>query len=125
MVPSIHQAFIDNAIEIFKKDDRIMGAAAGGSYITGSMDEFSDIDFVIAVDPEFTEQVSKERQEIAGRLGNLLSSFTGEHVGEPRLLICLYGLPLLHVDLKFVSLMIFPIGSKTRSYSGKEIIRYP
>jgi hypothetical protein len=31
------------------------------------------------------------------------SAFTGEHVGEPRLLICLYGPPLLHVDLKFVT----------------------
>jgi hypothetical protein len=30
-------------------------------------------------------------------------SFTGEHVGEPRLLICLYSPPLLHVDLKFIS----------------------
>lgn len=68
------------------------------------MDEFSDIDFVIAVDAAYMEQVSKERQEIAGRLGHLLSSFTGEHVGEPRLLICLYGPPLLHVDLKFVLL---------------------
>jgi hypothetical protein len=34
----------------------------------------------------------------------LLAAFTGEHVGEPRLLVCLYGPPLLHVDLKFVSL---------------------
>jgi hypothetical protein len=31
-----------------------------------------------------------------------LTSFRGEHVGEPRLLICLYEEPLLHVDLKFV-----------------------
>jgi hypothetical protein len=34
----------------------------------------------------------------------LLASFTGEHVGEPRLLICLYGPPLVHVDLKLISL---------------------
>ena len=34
--------------------------------------------------------------------GELLAAFTGEHVGEPRLLICLYGPQLLHVDLKFV-----------------------
>ena len=36
--------------------------------------------------------------------GTLLAAFTGEHVGEPRLLICLYDRPLLHVDLKFVAL---------------------
>jgi hypothetical protein len=37
----------------------------------------------------------------------LLSAFTGEHVGEPRLLICLYDNPLLHVDIKFVTLEEF------------------
>ncbi|HKO81433.1 MAG TPA: hypothetical protein VJU78_13600, partial [Chitinophagaceae bacterium] len=31
------------------------------------------------------------------------SAFTGEHVGEPRLLICLYDDPLLHVDIKFLT----------------------
>lgn len=31
-------------------------------------------------------------------------NFTGGHVGEPRLLICLYDNPLLHIDLKFVAL---------------------
>jgi hypothetical protein len=45
--------------------------------------------------------------DYAKRLGNLLSGFTGEHVGEPRLLICLYGNPLLHVDIKFLTLHEF------------------
>ncbi|EPO4109819.1 fimbrial protein [Enterobacter cloacae] len=45
-----------------------------------------------------------QRIEFAGTLGHLLHAFTGEHVGEPRLLICLYGPELLHVDLKFVTL---------------------
>jgi hypothetical protein len=45
-----------------------------------------------------------EAQQFAARLGSLVASFTGEHVGDPRLLICLYGPPLLHVDLKFVAL---------------------
>ena len=45
-----------------------------------------------------------QRRELAGTLGHLLHAFTGEHVGEPRLLICLYGPELLHVDLKFVTL---------------------
>jgi len=42
--------------------------------------------------------------DYAKRLGNFLSGFTGEHVGEPRVLICLYDKPLLHVDIKFVTL---------------------
>ncbi|MEJ0038039.1 MAG: oxalate:formate antiporter [Gammaproteobacteria bacterium] len=68
------------------------------------MDEFSDLDLVLAVEPAHVQEVMLERQEIAASLGRLLVSFTGEHVGEPRLIIGLYADPLLHVDLKFVSL---------------------
>ncbi|KUO09263.1 hypothetical protein [Streptomyces sp. DSM 15324] len=31
-----------------------------------------------------------------------MAGFTGEHVGEPRVIITLVGPPLLHVDFKFV-----------------------
>ena len=68
------------------------------------MDEWSDLDLVVAVEPAEYEAVLGSRVELAGRLGPLLAAFTGEHVGEPRLLICLYGPPALHVDLKFVRL---------------------
>jgi hypothetical protein len=43
----------------------------------------------------------------AHRFGQLLTGFTGEHVGEPRVLICLYHSPLLHVDIKFLTLEEF------------------
>lgn len=104
MIPRNHKIFIDNSIEIFKEDARIKGVAAGGSYIINEMDEYSDVDLIIAIDPEHYEEVMVERIKIAEKLGMLLSAFTGEHVGEPRLLICLYGPELLHVDLKFVAL---------------------
>ncbi len=68
------------------------------------MDEFSDLDLVIAVEPAVYSDVMAGRHTIAASLGHLLAAFTGEHVGEPRLLICLYNDPLLHVDLKFVLL---------------------
>ncbi|HZG26771.1 MAG TPA: hypothetical protein VEZ17_19420, partial [Chitinophagaceae bacterium] len=45
--------------------------------------------------------------DYARNFGQLLLAFTGEHVGEPRLLICLYDNPLLHVDIKFVTLEEF------------------
>ncbi|TCL76372.1 hypothetical protein EDC14_1002131 [Hydrogenispora ethanolica] len=99
-----HREFVNRAIDRFQRDPRIMGIAAGGSWITQSMDEFSDIDLVIAVAPEYEAEVSRERLTMAEQLGKVLAAFTGEHVGEPRLLICLYGPPLLHVDLKFVGL---------------------
>ncbi len=103
MVPSIHSDFINHSIEILKDDPRILGIAIGGSYISNEMDEFSDIDLVIAVDSDHYESVMDERFKIVESLGRVLSAFTGEHVGEPRLVICLYGPPLLHVDFKFVS----------------------
>jgi predicted nucleotidyltransferase len=99
-----HQSFIGNALPHLAADPRLIGVAITGSWAEDSMDEFSDLDLIIAVEPESCEQVMSERQSIAASLGKLLASFTGEHVGEPRVLICLYDSPLLHVDLKFVSL---------------------
>ncbi|WP_020613977.1 nucleotidyltransferase domain-containing protein [Sediminispirochaeta bajacaliforniensis] len=100
----LHEAFIAHALAYFQRDERIVGLACAGSFITKTMDEFSDIDFVVAVEPDRYEQVMAERFDMVEHLGTLLSAFTGDHVGEPRVLICLYGNPLLHVDVKFVSL---------------------
>jgi hypothetical protein len=102
-IPDGHRQFLETMFDRLKTDHRIVGVAAGGSYLTDSMDEFSDLDLVIAVEPSCLAEVTAERRIIAASLGRLLESFTGEHVGEPRLLICLFGQPLLHVDLKFVS----------------------
>jgi len=103
-LPTLHAAFLKKALPRLQMDARIVAVAAGGSFLTGGMDEYSDLDLVIVVDPSAVSQVMQERHQIASMLGSLLAAFTGEHVGEPRLLICLYGPPLLHVDLKFISL---------------------
>ena len=65
--------------------------------------EHSDLDLVVVSLPAVSKHVLREGPDLAQRLGPLLASFPGDHVGEPRLLICLYGPPLLHVDLKFMS----------------------
>jgi predicted nucleotidyltransferase len=103
-LPQLHAAFLKMALPRLHADERLVAVAAGGSFLTGDMDEYSDLDLVVVVEPTVAPQVMQERQLIAAHLGSLLVAFTGEHVGEPRLLICLYGPPLLHVDLKFVSL---------------------
>jgi len=103
-IPPPHKTFLEIAVARLKIDHRILGIAAGGSYIAGNMDEYSDLDLVIVCDPEAYDEVFHEKKEIAGSLGNVLESFTGEHVGEPRLLVCLYNQPILHVDFKFISL---------------------
>ena len=80
----------------------IVALAAGGSFISGTLDEFSDLDLVVVVAPTHWPHVLDDRLTLAATFGPLLTAFTGEHVGEPRLLICLYGPPLVHVDLKFL-----------------------
>jgi hypothetical protein len=72
--------------------------------IDNTMDQFSDLDLILVYDSNFRSSVLKNRLQIASEFGSLLSGFTGEHVGEPRLLICLYNNPILHIDLKFVTL---------------------
>ena len=79
-----------------------MGVAAAGSYSADLMDCYSDLDLVIACEGASFGYVMQTRKQVASTLGRLVAAFTGEHVGEPRLLICLYGPPALHVDLKFV-----------------------
>lgn len=108
-IPEPHSNFLKTSVIKLQDDQRIKGCAAGGSYIYNEMDEFSDLDLIIVTNDDEFEQVLIERKSIAENIGPLLESFSGEHVGEPRLLICLYGPPLLHVDLKFISLKDFAI----------------
>ncbi|MDQ1802497.1 nucleotidyltransferase domain-containing protein [Chryseobacterium sp. CKR4-1] len=102
----IQVEFANKAKEILQTDETIIGLAVGGSWISDQMDEFSDLDLIIVTEQKVTGD-KNVMINYAKRLGNFLSAFTGEHVGEPRLLICLYDNPLLHVDLKFVTLEEF------------------
>lgn len=102
-MPPMHRAFLEHAIPTFRADPRLAGLAAGGSFVSGGLDAHSDLDLVVVSLPEASQDVLREGPDIAQRLGPLLATFPGEHVSEPRLLICLYGPPLLHVDLKFLS----------------------
>lgn len=103
-LPSAHAVFLRALLERLQQDARIVGILAGGSYLTNAMDQYSDLDLLIVVEKQDYAAVTLEREALAASLGRLVASFTGEHVGEPRLLICLYEEPLLHVDLKFVTL---------------------
>jgi hypothetical protein len=105
MITSAQQRFINKASPTLEKDKRFAGVALGGSYIKREeMDEFSGLDFMLAVRDEFWEDVLRDRVKIAEGLGTLLASFTGEHIQRPDLLICLYDDPLMHVDLNFTKL---------------------
>lgn len=103
MMLPVHKSFIEQAKKKISQDNRLTGLLAGGSMIHGTMDTYSDLDLIIVYDIAYRHEIMDQRIQLAGALGDLLSAFTGEHVGEPRLVICLYGPPLLHVDLKFIS----------------------
>ena len=104
-IPTRHRRFLERALAAVPGVEGIVGLAAGGSFIAGEIDEFSDLDLVLAVEPGAWPEILDRQQAVAAELDpSFLAGFTGEHVGEPRLLVCLYGPPLLHVDLKFVSL---------------------
>lgn len=101
-LPSLHQAFVERVRHGVENDRRLTALLTGGSYVHGGFDAHSDLDFVIVVEDDRYGEVMASRHAFADSLGDLLAAFTGEHVGEPRLLICLHGPPLIHIDLKFV-----------------------
>lgn len=101
-LPALHAAILDKTLSTLRHDARIEALLGGGSMIHGGFDAQSDLDLVVVVRAADYAAVMAERPAIAARIGHLLAAFTGEHVGEPRLLICLFGPPLIHVDLKFV-----------------------
>ena len=103
-MPSPHRAFLEQALPILRADPRLEGVAAAGSFVSGGMDEQSDLDLVIVPVLEVADEVLRAGPDLARRLGPLLASFPGDHIGEPHILICLYGPPVLHVDLKFASM---------------------
>lgn len=109
-VPLRHREFLTGALQAWRTHPGILGILAGGSYLHRTMDEFSDLDLVLVLTDSLRATIAQERTAIAQAAGPLLQGFTGEHVGEPRLLICLYGPPLLHVDLKFIS--VSELGSR-------------
>lgn len=97
-----HHHFAHHVTTLIQNDDSILGLAVAGSWLTNELDEFSDLDLVLVT----REKVGGDKAKMiayAKGFGNFLSGFTGEHVGEPRVLICLYDDPLLHVDIKFVT----------------------
>ena len=103
-LPDAHRAFLDGALPILRADPRVTSVVISGSAVTGGIDQWSDLDLVVFVEDSAETEVWRQHFEIVGRLGkNLLNAFRGEHVGEPRVLICVYDDPLLHVDVKFMA----------------------
>ena len=102
-LPAPLAAVLDRLVDVARADERIVGVTVGGSGATGAADAWSDLDTVIVCrDTDAAAAVQADCPRLAAQLGPLVSAFTGEHVGEPRLLIALYAPPPVHVDLKVV-----------------------
>ncbi len=100
---TIQQQFAQRAATTLQADEAVLGLAVGGSWLADEIDDYSDLDLVLVTQEKVAGQLPN-MLSYAARLGTLLNGFTGEHVGEPRLLVCLYDKPLLHVDIKFITL---------------------
>lgn len=99
-----HDAFLKRIGDVTAADARLIGLLVGGSRANKTTDRFSDIDCVLVAETPNYETVLSDRRAMAAKVGPLLHAFTGEHVGEPRLMICLYETPTLHVDYKVITL---------------------
>ena len=109
---TIQEQFADNVVEAVRDDEKVVGVAVAGSWVTNEIDELSDLDLILVT----KDKISGDKSQMlnyARQFGHFLSGFTGEHLGEPRLLICLYDNPLLHVDIKFVTPDEFRRGIET------------
>ena len=107
-LPAAHKCLLEKIISTFSQDPRVLGISASGSYASDTMDKYSDLDLVFAIDPAYYNEVMIERFDLINQIDGYISGFTGEHVGEPRLIIAIFGAifgpDLIHVDFKFVDL---------------------
>lgn len=103
-VPARLRDLAAGVIATAEGDSRLLAVIAAGSVADGTADEHSDLDLVLVCTGEGRHAVLGDAHDFARRAGPLLVAFTGEHVGEPRLLIALYGPEPRHVDLKFIGI---------------------
>jgi predicted nucleotidyltransferase len=58
-VPEPQRSFLEQILASLKTDDRLLGIAIGGSYLSGEMDEYSDLELAIIVEEVHYKQVLK------------------------------------------------------------------
>ncbi|WP_332368083.1 hypothetical protein [Spirosoma telluris] len=68
------QSFIFKAIEYLQQDPETVGLAAGGSWASGEVDAYSDLDLVLVTTQKIAPDTGK-MQAYAAKLGSVLASF--------------------------------------------------
>ena len=87
-LPALHASMLDRVVATVRGDARFEALLGSGSLVYGGFDEYSDLDLVVVVRATDHGRTMAERHAFAAGLGPLLAAFAGDHVGEPRLLIC-------------------------------------
>jgi len=60
-----HRAYLEAAIPKLRADDRLVGLAAGGSFISRMLDEHSDLDLVVVSRPDAASEVLRDGPDLA------------------------------------------------------------
>jgi len=102
-----HRGRLIAACQAGTNEPDVIGMAIAGSFVEGTPDIYSDLDLRVVLANGSLERVFPRREEFASECGPLVAAFTGEHVGEPQLLITLYD-DLMHVDYLFIELADAP-----------------
>jgi predicted nucleotidyltransferase len=103
----LQHRFVTSVLPRIQQEPHIAGVAIAGSMARGIPDEYSDVDLIVVTQDSAFDEVMSNRFTLIQAWTSLVIGFTGEHVGEPRLIITLVGPPLLHVDFKFMSASSF------------------
>jgi hypothetical protein len=99
----LHRQRLIAACDVGAAESEVIGMAISGSFAYGTPDAYSDLDLRVVVADGSLDRVFERKEAFARRCGPLVAAFTGEHVGEPHLLITLYS-DLIHVDYLFTDL---------------------
>lgn len=109
-----HRQRLITACQVGQNTPDVVGMAIAGSFVDGTPDAYSDLDLRVVLANGSFERVFPKREEFARACGPLIAAFTGEHVGEPHMLITLYY-DLVHVDYLFTELVDAPIENEGRN----------
>ena len=108
MLPSTlsdaQEARLNAIVSALSSDPRFIAISASGSFASNQLDRYSDLDLTLVIEPDAYEEVMASRFHILENIDGITACFTGEHVGEPRLVISIFSPDAIHVDFKFASL---------------------
>ena len=68
----IQQDFAYRVAELVKKDDTVIGLAAGGSWISNEIDEYSDLDLILITEIKIAGNKEKINSNMVKKANNIL-----------------------------------------------------